>query len=105
MTEGAFIVGVWGFCFLCLFLCDQHGHVLDSANGLGVAAGEGRCAAIFDSLTSKWPADAPAILCGMVGSNIGWMQAPYAPCPATPAEIAERSVSLRGGRIRIVFGF
>jgi|SRR3569833_2067892 len=104
MTEGAFIAGDWGTSNLRLFLCDPHGHVLDSANGPGVAAGEGRCAAIFDSLTSKWPADAPAILCGMVGSNIGWMQAPYAPCPATPAEIAERSVSLRDGRIRIVPG-
>jgi 2-dehydro-3-deoxygalactonokinase len=40
----------------------------------------------------------------MVGSNIGWVQAPYAPCPATLAEIAAHSASLRDGRIRIVPG-
>ena len=104
MTEGAFIAGDWGTSNLRLFLCDAHGKVLDSATGPGVADSEGRCAAIFDSLTSKWAATPPAVLCGMVGSNIGWIQAPYAPCPATLAEIAAHSASLRDGRIRIVPG-
>jgi 2-dehydro-3-deoxygalactonokinase len=104
MSEGAFIAGDWGTSNLRLFLCDAHGRVLDSATGPGVAGSDGRCAEIFDSLTSGWTATAPAVLCGMVGSNIGWMQAPYAACPATLAEIADRSVSLRDGRIRIVPG-
>jgi len=104
MTEGAFIAGDWGTSNLRLFLCDTQGRVLDSATGPGIAGSDGRCAEIFDSLTSKWPAHAPAVLCGMVGSNIGWTQAPYAPCPATLAEIAAASASLRDGRIRIVPG-
>jgi 2-dehydro-3-deoxygalactonokinase len=104
MREGAFIAGDWGTSNLRLFLCDAQGRVLDSSTGPGVAGSDGRCAEIFDSLTSKWPAGTRAVLCGMVGSNIGWLQAPYAACPATLADIAERSASLREGRIRIVPG-
>lgn len=104
MSEGAFIAGDWGTSNLRLFLCDAQGHVLDSTSGPGVAGSDGRCADIFDSLTSKWAATPPAVLCGMVGSNIGWVQAPYAPCPATLAEIAAHSASLRDGAIRIVPG-
>lgn len=104
MDEGVFIAGDWGTSHLRLFLCDTQGKVLDSATGPGVSASNGRCAEIFDSLTSKWGAAAPAVLCGMVGSNIGWTQAPYAACPATLADIADRSASLRGGLIRIVPG-
>lgn len=104
MSEGAFIAGDWGTSNLRLFLCDAQGNVLDSTSGPGVAGSEGRCAEIFDSLTSKWTATPPAVLCGMVGSNIGWIQAPYAPCPATLAEIAAHSASLRDGAIRIVPG-
>jgi 2-dehydro-3-deoxygalactonokinase len=104
MDEGAFIAGDWGTSHLRLFLCDTQGKVLDSATGPGVSGSDGRCAEIFDSLTSKWGTAVPAVLCGMVGSNIGWTQAPYAACPATLADIAERSASLREGLVRIVPG-
>ena len=79
----------------------------DRANGPGVAGSKGECAQIFDSLVAKWvvkPQALPAVLCGMVGSNIGWVQAPYVACPATPEEIATRCVSVRDGLIRIVPG-
>ena len=51
--------------------------------------------------------DAPVALVGMVGSREGWTVAPYAPCPAGPADIARAliSVDLGGGRTgRIVPG-
>ena len=101
---GEFVAGDWGTSHLRLFLCDARGKVLDAVTGPGVAGSDGRCEQIFDSLTSKWTAQPPAVLCGMVGSNIGWVQAPYAACPATVADIADRSASLRDGRIRIVPG-
>ncbi|MBS0418908.1 MAG: 2-dehydro-3-deoxygalactonokinase [Proteobacteria bacterium] len=103
-AQGDFIAGDWGTSHLRLFLCDARGAVRDSATGPGVAGSDGRCGEIFDSLASKWGEHLPAVLCGMVGSNIGWLQAPYAPCPATLADIAGRSASLRDGRIRIVPG-
>jgi 2-dehydro-3-deoxygalactonokinase len=34
------------------------------------------------------------LLCGMVGSRQGWVEAPYLPCPAGPAEIAAAVVPL-----------
>lgn len=45
--------------------------------------------------------EAPVLLVGMVGSREGWAMAPYAPCPAGPAEIAAAMipVDLGGGRI------
>ncbi len=104
MREGAFIAGDWGTSNLRLFLCDSHGSVLDSTTGPGVAGSDGRCAQIFDSLTAKWAATPPAVLCGMVGSNIGWIPVPYASCPATLVEIAAHSMSVRDGAIRIIAG-
>src|SRR5262249_9176725 len=46
----------------------------------------------------------PIVLCGMVGSSIGWVQTPYLPCPARPEQIAGACIELRGGRIHIVPG-
>jgi 2-dehydro-3-deoxygalactonokinase len=40
----------------------------------------------------------------MVGSTIGWIQAPYVPCPAQPEEIAAACVSLEGHGVSIVPG-
>jgi 2-dehydro-3-deoxygalactonokinase len=40
----------------------------------------------------------------MVGSTIGWIQAPYAACPAHPEQIADACVTARGGQVHIVPG-
>jgi 2-dehydro-3-deoxygalactonokinase len=103
MAGASFIAGDWGTSHLRLFLCDGDGAVLDSANGPGAA--EGDFANVFDSLVAKWPAtQSPAVLSGMVGSSIGWIEAPYLACPARPEEIAGACATLRDGRIRIVPG-
>jgi 2-dehydro-3-deoxygalactonokinase len=46
------------------------------------------------------------LLCGMVGSRQGWLEAPYLRCPAGPAEIAGATVPVRfeGAEIRLVPG-
>src|SRR5581483_9532622 len=90
--EGArFIAGDWGTTHLRLSLCDGEGVALESRNGPGAAEAAGRFASIFASLTADWDArygKLPAVLCGMVGSSLGWLQAPYVPCPARPEQIA-----------------
>jgi len=50
--------------------------------------------------------DLPAILCGMVGSNLGWTTAPYADCPAGLPELASNLVAVGGAKasVRIVPG-
>jgi 2-dehydro-3-deoxygalactonokinase len=100
-----FVAGDWGTSNLRLFLCDDSGAVLESASGPGAA--DGHFADVFDSLVAKWtphPEDLPAVLCGMVGSSIGWIQAPYLACPARPEDIATACATLRDGRIRIIPG-
>lgn len=45
--------------------------------------------AVFAQAIAGWPVT-PAtrvLACGMVGSRQGWLEAPYCPCPAGPAEI------------------
>jgi 2-dehydro-3-deoxygalactonokinase len=82
MTEKpAFIGGDWGTSRLRLFLCDGAGAVLARKEGPGAAAGD--CAAVFAGLTLEWDSSLPAILCGMVGSTIGWREVPYLPCPVS----------------------
>ncbi|HEY2134153.1 MAG TPA: 2-dehydro-3-deoxygalactonokinase [Acetobacteraceae bacterium] len=46
------------------------------------------------------------LLCGMIGSRQGWVEAPYLPCPAGPGEIAAALVSVPfdGALIRLVPG-
>ena len=48
--------------------------------------------------------DLPLILAGMVGSNRGWVEAPYVPCPAGFDELAARVIWAEPGRAAIVPG-
>ena len=105
MVAATYVAGDWGTTNLRLFLCDATGKVLDTATGTGAAAGD--FANVFDSLVAKWSVQsqaAPTVLSGMVGSSIGWVQAPYLPCPVRPEEIATACATLRDGRIRVVPG-
>jgi len=106
MTGASFVAGDWGTSHLRLFLCDAQGETLDTVTGPGAADVAGAFASTFDSLTERWQHDhaLPTILCGMVGSTIGWTEAGYVACPAHPEKIATACVALRDGRIHIVPG-
>ena len=107
MGDARFVAGDWGTSHLRLFLCDSQGMTLDSCIGPGAADLSGQFANVFESLMARWEERhgvLPAVLCGMVGSSIGWTQAPYVPCPAKPGQIAEACATLRGGRVHIVPG-
>jgi 2-dehydro-3-deoxygalactonokinase len=107
MSDASFVAGDWGTSHLRLFLCDSEGRALAGRSGPGAAGIGGRFAEAFDSLTAGWEEShgaLPAVLCGMVGSSIGWFQAPYVACPATPEQIIDACAVLRGGRIHIVPG-
>jgi 2-dehydro-3-deoxygalactonokinase len=100
MSAAGFVAGDWGTSHLRLFLCDDDGGVLERATGPGAAAAGGRFATVFASLLAPWQqrhGPLPAVLCGMVGSSIGWLQAPYLPCPARLGQIAGACVSPHDG--------
>jgi len=48
--------------------------------------------------------DQPLMMGGMVGSNRGWVEAPYVPCPAGPETLAEHLVVIDAERAAIVPG-
>ena len=102
-----FVAGDWGTTHCRLFLCQADGGVIDSVTGPGAADSRGRFENIFESLRAPWRqrhGALPAILCGMVGSSMGWIQAPYLPCPTRPEQIADACVSPRDASVRIVPG-
>jgi len=103
----SFVGGDWGTSHLRLFLCDAQGAVLDSRTGPGAVEASGHFSDVFESLAARWEESLgtlPVVLCGMVGSSIGWIQAPYVACPAMPEQIADACVTQRGGNVHIVPG-
>lgn len=103
-AEG-FIAADWGTTNRRAYLIGADGRCIDEMEDdqgiLSVAAGGfGRSVA---ELRERL-ADKPLLLAGMVGSNRGWVEAPYAPCPAGLADLVGRLVWPDDGRTAIVPG-
>ena len=103
-AEG-FITVDWGTTNRRAYLIDGSGKCVDEfeddkgilsvpAEGFGGAVGE-----IRDRLGDK-----PLLLAGMVGSNRGWVEASYVPCPAGLPELVEALAWPEEGRTAIVPG-
>jgi len=103
------IVGVnWGSSNLRAYRIAPDGSVLDEyAAPTGVAGldRQGMAAAIA-ALVARWPDHGPIYASGMIGSNIGWVEAPYASAPAGLREVADAAIaaSIGGTPVRIVPG-
>lgn len=100
------LVGVdWGTSTLRAYLLDRAGRVLAAApEGPGAAQlGSGGFAPAIAAATGAWPGF-PVLACGMVGSNVGWVEAPYVACPASVEELAGALATTPGGEMRIVPG-
>ncbi len=95
MSTPAFIAGDWGTTHLRLFLCDDRGDVLETRSGAGVSGVREDVGGAFFGAVESWDASygkLPAVLCGMVGSTIGWREVPYLNCPARPEAIARSAL-------------
>lgn len=106
------ILGDWGTTTLRLWLCrvgaDGTAHEVAAAEGPGARAVEDFAAA-FSRCAARLPRQgetADALLCGMVGSNIGWRETGYIACPAPWRALVERAESFTSGgrQIRILPG-
>lgn len=95
MDQDVVIVGDWGTSRLRLWL-RQGKSVIHRRDGPGVSALTDTPEKTFLDLVGDWREAGPtsALLCGMVGSRIGWKEAPYAPCPAAPADVAARTIRI-----------
>jgi 2-dehydro-3-deoxygalactonokinase len=75
----------WGTSSLRAWLLDDEGAALaEKSAPLGILkVPNGHFAAVFRDVCGDWLAPSrPAISSGMIGSRQGWVEAPYAPCPA-----------------------
>lgn len=108
MTDQPIIAVDWGTSSLRGAMLDRQGRVIDelaSDQGiLRVAAGE--FAVVFKRLFSHWLDQNPALVLvsGMAGSQQGWVEVPYCPCPAGFEEIASKLTWLDRGLTAIVPG-
>jgi 2-dehydro-3-deoxygalactonokinase len=100
----------WGTSSFRAYRLDSSGKVLERRNApLGIMQIEsGRFAEALENQVGDWlsSGETPLVMSGMIGSRQGWAEAPYAPCPAGPAEIAAgmREVHWEGHRGWIVPG-
>lgn len=86
----ALLVCDWGSTRLRAWALDAAGAVLDHDEfPLGVnRLAPGEAAQRFEQdVRPRFNWDGPAVLCGAIGSNVGWRAIPYADCPAGLEEI------------------
>jgi 2-dehydro-3-deoxygalactonokinase len=99
-----FIAVDWGTTNRRAYLLDPSGQCIDEfEDGKGVlSVPQGEFPAAVGEIRDRL-GDLPLLLAGMIGSNRGWVEAPYVPCPAGIGELA-RSVVWAGEREAIVPG-
>jgi 2-dehydro-3-deoxygalactonokinase len=105
------MIGIdWGTSSLRAYRLGADGQVRekrDSADGI-LTVPPGDFPDVLRRVAGDWMAEGEhrVLLCGMVGSRQGWVEAPYLPCPAGPAEIAAQltRVPFEGAEVRLVPG-
>ncbi len=86
MSGIAWIAADWGTSHLRLWAMGLDGRPVEhrqSDDGMGSLAPDAY-GSVLARLTDGWPAEAPVIACGMVGSRQGWIEAPYGTVPCAP---------------------
>ena len=90
-----FIAGDWGTSNLRLYLCKYNAggasHILETRSGPGISQLNGDFEDQFFTLAQDWLdlwGALPVLLSGMIGSTIGWKDAPYLSCPVDAKQIA-----------------
>ena len=100
----------WGTSSFRAYRLDSDGCVLDTRSApKGILAVEnGKFSAVLEQQAGDWIAagDGPVVMSGMIGSRQGWLEVPYAICPAGFEEIADgmRKVTWAGGTAWIAPG-
>lgn len=90
----------WGTTSFRLWLIGDDGTIVAesrSREGMTTARETGFAAVLDNHLAEVGaPADAPVIMCGMVGAKQGWVEAGYIDVPAKLSDISGKAVSVPG---------
>lgn len=99
--EGTFIGVNWGSTNFRAYLIGTEGPALDeySAPAGVVTLDRDGMAATMNALAARWPVNGAVYASGMIGSNVGWTEVPYAEAPAGCADLAAAAVSTRIGDV------
>jgi 2-dehydro-3-deoxygalactonokinase len=101
MTEPAFLACDWGTTNLRAWLATGQGEPLQSRNfPLGVsrlAPGEAARRFVEEVRPAFGAEKLPTVMCGMIGSDLGWQPVDYLACPADLADLAGALVSVEAG--------
>ena len=105
MVRKALVTIDWGTTNRRIFLLDADGAVVGrEADSLGVTASPaGGFPEEMTRLRARF-GDVPFLLAGMIGSNRGWVEAPYLPCPVTTEALRDSLLWVEPGRTAIVPG-
>jgi 2-dehydro-3-deoxygalactonokinase len=101
-AETETFVGInWGSTNFRAFLIGADGTAIDgySAPAGVVALDRDGMASMMDDLASRWPKKGPVYASGMIGSNVGWIEVPYAEAPAGCADLAAAAVATLIGNV------
>jgi 2-dehydro-3-deoxygalactonokinase len=103
MSEPRLIGLDWGTTSCRAYLIGTDGKVLDRVtDGPGILRVEnGAFGAALDAMIGGWGAKLPVILSGMIGSRQGWLEAPYAQCPASADDIVTALVRIAHADLQI----
>jgi 2-dehydro-3-deoxygalactonokinase len=92
----------WGTSSLRAYRLDLSGHVRETRSAAAgiMTVAAGAFPQVLEAQLGDWLDDTPIVMSGMIGSRQGWLEIPYADCPAGAAEIARgvRPVSWGAGR-------
>lgn len=105
MLRGAEIdtfVGVnWGSTSFRAYLIGADGSAIDEyvAPAGVVALDRDGMGSMMRELASRWPQRGPVYASGMIGSNVGWIEVPYAQAPAGCADLAAAAVPTHIGDV------
>jgi 2-dehydro-3-deoxygalactonokinase len=90
MADKTALIGVdWGSSSVRAFRIAAGGTILDTRRARdGVFTGQGAYEARLRTLLGDWlTRDVPILLCGMIGSDRGWLPAPYIAAPTSFADL------------------
>lgn len=103
-THADAIIGInWGSSNFRAHLIHPDGRVIDTLEApAGVASLQREdMAGLADRVRTRWPDVQRAYAAGMIGSNVGWLDAGYVDCPAGPGQLCRQLVPTTIGSLAL----